>query len=85
MESEKDAEFVQSVSTWILKSPVMTISDGDEMKNSSNAGNSWKNVAILEEARWAVYVDENDLFVPICEFGDETFERCGLFEWIVYA
>ena len=46
MESEKDAEFVQSVSTCILKSPVMTISDGDEMKNS---GNSWKNVAILEE------------------------------------
>ena len=24
-------------------------SDGDEMKNSSSAGNSWKNVAILED------------------------------------
>ena len=84
MESEKDAEFVQSVSTWILKSPVMTISDGDAMKSSSNAGNSWKNVAILEEGGRYMF-DENDLFVPICEFGDETFERCGLFEWIVYA
>ena len=31
MESEEDAGCVQSVSTCILKSPVMTISDGDEM------------------------------------------------------
>ena len=35
--------------------------------------------------RWAVYVDEFDLFVPILEFGDQTFERCWLFEWIVNA
>ena len=48
-ESEKDKEFVQSGSTCILKSLVMTISDGDERKNSINAGNSWKNVAKLEE------------------------------------